>query len=157
LFEQPANEMSVEQVFGFVNDAHGPKLTEGHGEANREVSNPITVRTVPPRLNNDMPYAPPALTLVPAGETALADCLRHHILTLLKARRAGATICPSEAARWGAAELKADWRDLMRPVRAVAAALAERGVIEVTQHGLPADIEKARGPVRLRLKQDVIG
>ena len=90
-------------------------------------------------------------------EDAFVACLRGHVLSLLKARRAGATICPSEAARWAAAELKTDWRELMRPLRAIAAGMAERGDIEITQHGLPVDIHDARGPIRLRLKRDWIG
>jgi len=93
---------------------------------------------------------------MPAKDRFVA-CLRGHVLSLLKARRAGATICPSEAARWAGAELKIDWRELMRPLRTVAAEMADRGDIEVTQHGLPVDIREARGPVRLKLKRDWIG
>lgn len=71
---------------------------------------------------------------------------RAAILDLLVRRRAEATICPSEAARLCDAD---EWRDLMIPVRSAARELAAHGIIEVTQHGRPVDIEAARGPIRL--------
>jgi hypothetical protein len=40
----------------------------------------------------------------------------------------------------------------MRPVRTVAAAMAEAGAIEVLQHEAVVDIGDVRGPVRLRLR-----
>jgi hypothetical protein len=40
----------------------------------------------------------------------------------------------------------------MRPVRTVAAAMAEAGAIEVLQHESVVDIGDVRGPVRLRLR-----
>ncbi len=73
--------------------------------------------------------------------------LERAIDALLDARAPGATICPSEAAR-AAAE---DWRALMPAVRARAAEMADRGVLEVTQRGEVVDARAARGPVRLRL------
>ena len=44
------------------------------------------------------------------------------------------------------------WQDLMRPVRIVAAALADGGTLEATQHEAVVDIRDVRGPVRLRLR-----
>ncbi len=73
--------------------------------------------------------------------------LEELVLELLARRAPGATICPSEAAR-AAAE---DWRALMPAVRARAAEMADRGVLEVTQRGEVVDARTARGPVRLRL------
>jgi hypothetical protein len=63
------------------------------------------------------------------------------------ARRAPATICPSEVARalWPEA-----WRERMDDVREAAYALADRGVLEVTQGGEVVDGRAARGPIRLR-------
>lgn len=69
------------------------------------------------------------------------------ILALLDARRPGATICPSEAARALAPD---DWRPLMDRVRAVAAGMADDGVLDVTQRGERVDARSARGPIRLR-------
>lgn len=68
------------------------------------------------------------------------------IETLLDERAAGATICPSDAAR----ALAADWRPLMEPVRRTALAMADDGRLEVTQGGEVVDGHTARGPIRLR-------
>ena len=75
-----------------------------------------------------------------------AERIEGEILALLAARAPGATVCPSEAARTLAPE---DWRALMQPVRDAAAALADRGELEVTQRGRPVDPRAARGPIRL--------
>ncbi len=73
--------------------------------------------------------------------------LERAIGTLLDARAPGATICPSEAARAVDPE---GWRGLLPQARAVAARLAERGEVEVTQRGAVVDVATARGPVRIR-------
>jgi hypothetical protein len=52
----------------------------------------------------------------------------------MAARGPGRTICPSEAARVLAGE-NGGWRELMRSVRRVAGALAERGALRVSQRG----------------------
>lgn len=72
---------------------------------------------------------------------------RAAILALLEQRRQGATICPSEAAR---ALAGADFQAQMPVVRDAARALARDGEIEVTQRGRVVDLDRARGPVRLR-------
>ena len=69
------------------------------------------------------------------------------ILVLLERRADGRTICPSEAAR----ALGCDWRELMQPVRDVAAEMAGAGRLEITQQGEVVDPRAARGPIRLRL------
>ena len=66
---------------------------------------------------------------------------------LLDDRRAGASICPSEAARAVDPE---GWRDLMPAARAAAGRLAAAGGVEVTQGGAVVDVTTARGPVRVR-------
>ena len=73
------------------------------------------------------------------------------ILALLAQRDSGRTICPSEAAR----ALGGDdgFRPLMGIVRDAARALVDGGAIEVTQGGRPADLDAARGPIRLRSVQ----
>ena len=73
--------------------------------------------------------------------------LEHAITELLDRRAAGATICPSEAARRVDPQ---DWRPLMEPARRVAARLVEAGAVEMTQQGRVVDPATARGPVRLR-------
>lgn len=75
------------------------------------------------------------------------DELERAIEALLDARAAGATICPSEAAR---AVDPDDWRDLMPAARAAAGRLASQGVAEVTQGEEVVDVRSARGPVRIR-------
>ena len=73
--------------------------------------------------------------------------LERTIDSLLDARRAGATICPSEAARAVDPE---GWRELMPAAQAAAGRLAVAGDVEVTQRGEVVDVATARGPVRIR-------
>ena len=70
------------------------------------------------------------------------------IHALLRERDSGASICPSEVAR---ALSPADWRPLMPRVREVAAALADRGEVSITQKGKPVAARTARGPIRIAL------
>jgi hypothetical protein len=79
-------------------------------------------------------------------ERRLEDAIRD----LLADRADGASICPSEAARRVGDE---DWRDLMEPARSAAARLAAAGEVEITQGGIVVDVERARGPVRIRRGQ----
>ena len=70
------------------------------------------------------------------------------ILRLLEARSVGASICPSDVAR---AQYPLDWRTHLDSIREAARHLARRGLIEISQRGLPLDPDRAfRGPVRLR-------
>ena len=66
------------------------------------------------------------------------------ILRLLEGRR---SICPSEVAR----ALRPDgaWRELMPRVREVAATLAGRGEVEITQRGRRVSPRGAKGPIRI--------
>jgi hypothetical protein len=82
----------------------------------------------------------------------LAERIRACVLELLIARGPGRSICPSEAARMLAMRTGTPWQHLMRPIRTVAAAMAEAGTIEVLQHEAVVDIGDVRGPVRLRLR-----
>ena len=86
-------------------------------------------------------------------DDAFADRLRGQLFALLEERHEFDPVCPTEAARRVAAELKMEWRELMRPMRHVATGLAESGKIEVLQHGQPVSLREARGPVGLRLKR----
>ncbi|WP_374459048.1 DUF3253 domain-containing protein [Microbacterium sp.] len=65
----------------------------------------------------------------------------------LTRKRADSSICPSDVARAVGGE---EWRDRMPDVRRVAADLASRDVVVVTQKGEPVQIADARGPVRIR-------
>lgn len=65
----------------------------------------------------------------------------------LTRKRADSSICPSDVARAVGGE---EWRDRMPDVRRVAADLASREVVVVTQKGERVSIADARGPVRIR-------
>ncbi len=81
-----------------------------------------------------------------AGVTAADRELEQRIRTLLDARAATATICPSDVAR-ATAE---DWRPLMEPVRRAARRLVAAGEVDIVQGGRVVDPSTARGPIRIR-------
>ncbi|WP_436703504.1 DUF3253 domain-containing protein [Geodermatophilus sp. CPCC 205761] len=83
----------------------------------------------------------------PTGVDDVDARLERTIEELLDDRQAGASICPSEAAR---AVDPDDWRELMPAARAAAGRLAAAGRAEVTQRGEVVDVRVARGPVRVR-------
>lgn len=76
-------------------------------------------------------------------DTALETAIR----SLLAARSATATICPSEAARQVGGE---EWRDLMEPARRAARRLVAAGEVEITQGGRVVDPSTAKGAIRIR-------
>lgn len=78
------------------------------------------------------------------------DPLEQQILALLATRARGATICPSEAAR---AQGEEGWRERMEPVREAARRLVQRGLLDIVQSGRVVDPSTARGPIRLRLRE----
>jgi hypothetical protein len=84
------------------------------------------------------------------GSRPLDAELERTIVALLHRRAAGATICPSEAARAVGGDA---WRDLMDDARAAARRLAAGGTVVVTQRGRVVDPSTARGPVRIRLQR----
>ena len=86
------------------------------------------------------------------SDDLLAERIRDCVMELLVERGPGRSICPSEAARMVGVRISCRWQDLMRPVRTVAAALADHGVLEATQYETIVDIRNVRGPVRLRLR-----
>ena len=71
--------------------------------------------------------------------------LADEVVALLRRRRDGATICPSEVAR----RHGEGWRELMPAVREAAAELAGDGVVVVTRGGQPVDAFSGGGPVRI--------
>jgi hypothetical protein len=80
------------------------------------------------------------------------DRLEEAILRLLDERGAGKTICPSDVARdVGTTD---GWRELMEPVRQAARRLVGTGAVEITQHGEVVDLDEARGPIRIRRRED---
>jgi hypothetical protein len=84
------------------------------------------------------------------GLSARDRHIEQTILDLLEQRTADASICPSEAARQLA--VGDDWRPLMEPVRMAARRLQRAGRIDITQKGRIVDPDRAKGPIRLRLR-----
>lgn len=82
-----------------------------------------------------------------AGISTTDLALERTVLSLLAARAAGATICPSEAARAVGGD---GWRDLMEPARAASRRLVASGDVEITQRGRVVDPSTAKGPIRVR-------
>ena len=83
-------------------------------------------------------------TLQPPSDTQIEAAL----LAVISARGLGASACPSEVAR----KLQPDtWRELMPSIRRVAAKLAQRGRLEITQGGsVVVPTEPFKGPIRVR-------
>ena len=77
--------------------------------------------------------------------------LERTILELLAARKDGATICPSDAARVVGGD---EWRDLMQPARDAAGRLVEADEVDITQGGRVVDLASAKGPIRIRRRHD---
>ena len=75
------------------------------------------------------------------------ETLKQAILSAVKTRGVGKTICPSEVAR----TLAHDWRALMPDVRRVGQSLADAGHIAVTQKRNPVNAFEAKGPIRFGL------
>ena len=65
---------------------------------------------------------------------------------LLQQRPRGASICPSEVARWVGGN---DWRPLMERTRRAARRLVADGRVVITQKGRVVDASEARGPIRI--------
>ena len=91
-------------------------------------------------------------------QTGLSDIdaqLEDAILRLLRARKTGGSICPSEAARdrVGNGD-EARWRRLLEPARRAARRLAHQGKVVILQGGRRVDPSKFKGPVRLKMIVD---
>ena len=76
--------------------------------------------------------------------------LERSIRSLLAARAATSSICPSDVAR---AVSPDGWRELMEPARRAARRLVAAGEVEVTQRGSVVDPSTAKGPIRIRRKR----
>lgn len=85
-------------------------------------------------------------------DDALADTISQRLHNLLAQRGCHSGVSLTEAARVIAEHSGCSWHALMRPLRTVAGALAESGLIDVIQEDTRVDIRDVRGPVRLRLR-----
>lgn len=86
------------------------------------------------------------------GVRPIDRALEESIRRLLAGRAAGATICPSEAARavaLSSSEVR-EWAELMEPARRAARRLVAAGEVEITQGGKVVDPSTAKGPIRIR-------
>lgn len=79
------------------------------------------------------------------------DRLRAAILQAAHERGAGRSVCPSEVARALAGLDEKAWRLLMKPIRAVAVAMADDGEIRLTRKGKPVDPRAFKGIYRITL------
>jgi len=70
------------------------------------------------------------------------------ILAVGAKRGAEKTTCPSEIARM---LFPADWRNHMKDVLGVAIDLHHQNKILLLQKGVPVDVNKIKGPVRMRI------
>ncbi|MCW2866379.1 MAG: hypothetical protein JWR20_567, partial [Marmoricola sp.] len=68
----------------------------------------------------------------------------------LAQRKAGATICPSDAARAVGPAEDEGWRELMEPARRAARRLVAAGEVVITQKGQVVDPSTAKGAIRIR-------
>ena len=71
------------------------------------------------------------------------------LLSLVSQRGVGKTICPSEVSRHLAGSDETKWRLLMKPVRAVAVQLANKGRIVIRRKGKPVDPNDFKGVYRI--------
>lgn len=85
-----------------------------------------------------------------ASSRAMEDA----IVALLRERKGGRTICPSEVARRLAPK---QWKTLMHSVREVAARLALEGRLVTTQKGKEVNALLAHGPIRLKAMESIHG
>lgn len=83
------------------------------------------------------------------GLTDQDAVIEKRILDRLADRTKQPTTCPSEIARAIAPD---DWPDQVERVREAARRLVSVGRIEMLQDGRPVDPDRARGPLRLRLR-----
>jgi hypothetical protein len=80
------------------------------------------------------------------------DPAEQAILSTLAARGPGKSICPTDAARVLAGQLKGDgWRASLSPIRLAMMRLARAGTIIILHKGKPVTPEEARGVLRLIL------
>lgn len=81
-----------------------------------------------------------------AASARIHKQIETEILRLLSARQAGATICPSEAAR---SLFPETFREHLEDTRRAARRLAHRKVIRITQRGKVVDPGHFKGVIRL--------
>ncbi|MEO1066604.1 MAG: DUF3253 domain-containing protein [Pseudomonadota bacterium] len=75
--------------------------------------------------------------------------LQDALITLIEARGPGKTICPSEVARAVAGSNAKEWRLLMKPVKAIAVALAKDGKVTIRRKGKIIDPDAIKGIYRI--------
>jgi len=80
-------------------------------------------------------------------QTQQADIL-NAVLSLATKRGPCKSTCPSEIARL---LFPQNWRNQMKAVRDVAIDLHKQGRVVITQNGKPVDIERIKGPIRIKI------
>ncbi|MEM1422555.1 MAG: DUF2256 and DUF3253 domain-containing protein [Planctomycetota bacterium] len=77
--------------------------------------------------------------------------LEESIVSLLRSRAGGGSICPSEAAKAVGGEDEKLWRPLMERTREAARRLTNAGRVQITQRNSVVNPSTAKGPIRVRL------
>ncbi|MFD2239029.1 DUF3253 domain-containing protein [Aureimonas populi] len=75
--------------------------------------------------------------------------IRDTIETMVAARGADKTVCPSEVARALAGTDEKEWRKLMAPIRAEAIRLADEARVEIRRKGRAVDPHAFKGIYRV--------
>ncbi|RFZ95232.1 DUF3253 domain-containing protein [Mucilaginibacter conchicola] len=75
------------------------------------------------------------------------NSIKQTILTMAAQRAPYKTVCPSEIA---CAMFPEDWRKHMDEVRVAAIELQKAGEVTITQKGKPVDVDRIKGPVRIK-------
>ena len=71
------------------------------------------------------------------------------ITSMIAARGAEKTVCPSEVARSIAGSDETEWRKLMKPIRAEAVRMAKAGMVTIRRKGRIVDPDDFKGIYRL--------
>jgi hypothetical protein len=80
------------------------------------------------------------------------DLIDETILKLLAKAGPGKNLAPTDVAVALAGKDEKEWRKLMKPIKLCAMRLATRGLIELTRHGKPVEVNELRGIYRIRNK-----
>jgi hypothetical protein len=83
---------------------------------------------------------------------ASEDLIDETILKLLDKAGPGKNLAPTDVAVALAGKDEKEWRKLMKPIKLGAKRLATRGMIELTRHGKPVEVNELRGIYRIRAK-----
>ena len=88
------------------------------------------------------------LTLQGNKMEKLSNQIAKTIIAVATSRGSGKSTCPSEIARMLFPE---DWRKYMKTIVAVAVDLQHQNKVLITQKGSPIDVDRIKGPIRIKI------